>query len=125
MKKLATRILMVLAVSLMATTAIFAEDKGKEVTFFRDMTVNGTTVKKGNYKVVYNEQSNEISIMKGKTVVAKAPAHAESRASKANETEIKATPKDQGSILRSVTFAGDSRTIVINEDSNQTATPSN
>ena len=49
----------------------------KKVKFRRDVTVGGTLVKAGTYKVVFDDQTGELSIVKGDRTVAKAPARLE------------------------------------------------
>jgi len=125
MKNYVKQILATFALCVLMGTMAFADEKGKDVTFFGDITVNGTVVKKGNYKVVYNEKAEEMTIFKGKSVVAKAPARVENRSAKASETELKVTSKDNSKVLRSITFAGDTQTIILNEGATQAVTPSN
>jgi hypothetical protein len=54
-----------------------AKSTEREVTFTKNLTVNGTLVKKGTYKVEFNEETNELTIKKGKKVVATAQARLE------------------------------------------------
>ena len=77
MKRIVNR--MVGFVLIAALTGVVALAKGteREVTFTKDVTVNGTLVKKGIYKVAFNEETNELSIKKGKKVVATAQARLE------------------------------------------------
>jgi hypothetical protein len=123
MKNYVRQILATFALFVLMGTMTFADEKGKDVTFFGDITVNGTVVKKGNYKVMYNEQAEEMTIMKGKTVIAKAPARVENRSAKAAETELKVTSKDNNKVLRSITFAGGTQTIILNEGATQAVSP--
>ena len=77
MKSIVNR--MVVFVLVGALTAVVALAKGieREVTFNKSLTVNGTLVKKGTYKVEFNEETNELTIKKGKKVVATAQARLE------------------------------------------------
>jgi hypothetical protein len=123
MKNFVGRVLAIFAISVLMGGLVFADEKGKDITFFGDITVNGTLVKKGNYKVVFNEQAEEMTILKGKTVVAKAPARLENRSAKSAETELKVTNKDSNKVLRSITFAGETQTIILNEGATQAVSP--
>jgi hypothetical protein len=123
MKNYVRQILATFALFVLMGTMTFADEKGKDVTFFGDITVNGTVVKKGDYKVVFNEQAEEMTILKGKTVIAKAPARVENRNAKAAETELKVTNKDNSKVLRSITFAGGTQTIILNEGATQAVSP--
>jgi hypothetical protein len=87
------------------------------VTFVDDVTVNGTVVKKGTYKVMFDDQSGELTIAKDKNTVAKTKARAEKRENKASRTEVNSSQKDNVQHLRSITFGGDNRLIVIGDGS--------
>ena len=50
--------------------AALAETITKEVTFLRPVTVNGTLLKAGTYKAVFDDQTGELTISRGKKVVA-------------------------------------------------------
>jgi hypothetical protein len=88
MKKFATNFVMALALSATMSVMIFAGEKKDTVNLSRDTTVNGTVVKKGQYKVTVDEQSGELTIWQGKNAVAKATAHAENRTDKASRTSL-------------------------------------
>jgi hypothetical protein len=77
MKRIVNRIVLLLVVG--ALTGVFALAKTieKEVTFQRSLTVNGTLVKKGTYKVAFNEETGELTIRKGGKILATAPARIE------------------------------------------------
>jgi len=71
------RLAMLVLVGVVTSSAVFAETIKKEITFTRPVVVNGTEVKKGSYVVVFDDQANELSITKGRKVIAKAPARLE------------------------------------------------
>jgi hypothetical protein len=54
-----------------------AKTTKKEVIFTEAVTVDGTLVKKGTYKVTFNDETGELVIKKGSKVVAKAQARLE------------------------------------------------
>lgn len=54
-----------------------AKENKKQVTFDDPVTVNGTLVKAGSYNVVFDDATGQLSIFKGKKVLATAPAQLE------------------------------------------------
>ena len=67
---------LVLGLALMLASSAFAATQAK-LQIDHPVTVNGTTLKAGEYKVQWegNGPNVELSILQGKNVVAKAPAH--------------------------------------------------
>ena len=74
MIKLVNQLAVVILVGAIASSVASAEVIKKEVTFSQPVVVNGTLVKKGTYDAVFDDQTNELSIVKGRKVVARAPA---------------------------------------------------
>jgi len=66
----------ILGLALLLATSAFAANKGS-LTVQEPITVNGTQLKPGDYKVQWdgNGPSVELSITQGKKVIAKVPAH--------------------------------------------------
>ena len=77
MKSIVNRVLVLLVTVCLTGVLAFAKTIEKEVTFGQSLTVNGTLVKKGTYKVAFNEETGELTIRKGKKVVATAQARLE------------------------------------------------
>ena len=79
MKSFANRIVALLATVTLTGVLAFGQTKTieKEVTLRRSVTVNGTLVKKGTYKVAFNEETSELTFRKGRNVVATAQARLE------------------------------------------------
>jgi hypothetical protein len=123
MKKIVNRIILALVVLSMAGAMAFAKEKSEKVTFSRDMVVNGTVVKKGTYRVKYDDQAKELSIWDGKTAVVKSTVRLETAKSKTSSTKVIYIEKDNSNVLNSITFAGSAEAMVINEGGNQTASP--
>jgi hypothetical protein len=67
---------MILGLALLLASSAFAATKGS-LQLSNPVTVNGTQLKAGDYKVEWDGAGPnvEISILKGKNVVAKVPAH--------------------------------------------------
>lgn len=71
-----------LLVTLSGATA-FGSTRKSNITFSTDTKVNGMLVKKGEYGVVFDDQSGELSIFKGAKLIAKTSARIEKRDQKA------------------------------------------
>jgi hypothetical protein len=77
MKHLFNRAVILLAISAMTSITALAMTTNRQVTFGRDVTVNGAPVKAGTYKATFDDQTGEFKILSGKKVVAKAMARLE------------------------------------------------
>lgn len=76
MKRLEKIALTLVLCALLAPAAL-AATKTWEITFDKDTKVGETLVKKGNYKVKFDEANNELTILDGKKVIAKSAARFE------------------------------------------------
>jgi hypothetical protein len=66
---------LVLGLAVLLASSAFASDKGK-LQIYNPVTVNGTTLKAGDYKLEWTGTGAvELSILQGKKVLAKVPAH--------------------------------------------------
>ena len=72
----------------LAGTAALGKTRSKDVEFQKAVTVNGTVVKAGSYKVKFDEMANELSILKNDKVVVKTAARAEQRMNKVRGTQL-------------------------------------
>jgi hypothetical protein len=79
MVKLVDRLVVMVLVGAIASGVALAKEFKKQVTFTDPVVVNGTLIRKGTYEAVFNDQTNELSIVKGGKVVARAPAQLEKR----------------------------------------------
>jgi hypothetical protein len=77
MKNMVNRIVVLLVITVLTGVAALAKTTEKKVTFRDSVTVNGTLVKKGTYKVAFNDETGELTIKKGGEVVATASARLE------------------------------------------------
>jgi hypothetical protein len=77
MIKLLNRAVLLLVLCAATSVTVSANTITRKVTFKRDVTVNGTAVKAGTYKAVFDDKTGELSIIKGTATVAKAPARIE------------------------------------------------
>jgi hypothetical protein len=112
MKSVINRI--VLGLVLVAVTGLvsFAKEK-HSITLPTDIKVNGTEVKRGDYDLVFDEQSGELAIMKGKKIVAKTTARVEKRSSKARTTEINTRGEGAAAELIGITLSGKDESFVV------------
>jgi len=123
MKKFVSRIILALVVCALSTTAAFAKTRSSTVTFGLDFTVGDTFVKKGTYKLVFNDQTKELSVIaKDKTVVAKTIAHLENRKGPASAIEVNLVQRGANQALVSVAFADDNQLIVLDASGAQSST---
>src|SRR6185295_12836716 len=74
MSKVVNRLIVFVLIGVVASGVALAKNTRKEVTFLQPIWVNGALVKKGTYDVVFNDQTNELTVVKGREVVARASA---------------------------------------------------
>ena len=115
MKKITTRIMIALALCALMSALALAKGKSEMVTIPQDVVINGTLVKRGDYKLKFDEQTGELLLLKGKKVVARTTARLEKRDDKAQRTEFTTLQEGEARILRSITFRGDRESLVIHE----------
>jgi hypothetical protein len=98
--------MIVLSFALLLSTSLFAASSGS-MNLTQPVQLNGTQLKPGNYKVAWEGTGPEVtvSVMKGKEVVAKAPAHLKELAKKfpSNATLLQRN-SDGSSTLNGIRF---------------------
>ena len=77
MKHLFSRAAILLVVGAMTSITALAMTTNRQVTFSKDVTVNGAPVKAGTYKATFDDQTGEFKLLRGKKVVANATARLE------------------------------------------------
>jgi len=115
MKFFINRVIVALVLVALAGTAAFAKTKRTTITLDMDTKVNGTVVKRGTYDVVFDDQTNELAIVKGNKVLVKAAARLEMRDRKANANEVHTRTVDMGTELIGVAFSGSDQNVVVNQ----------
>jgi hypothetical protein len=120
MKRYISRTVALLIVCALAGLTAFADSKSDRINFDEDFQLNGTVIKKGTYKVSFDEPTGELSIKKNEKLIAKTAAHAEPAASKAERTMFSMATENGAKVLRSVTYSGDNRVIVVGAGSTTT-----
>jgi hypothetical protein len=123
MRKIVNRLMMILALCALASALAVAKGKSEDVTLPQDVVINGTLVKKGEYKLRFDEETGELLFLKGKKVVARANARLEKREKSAQRTEFGMIQQGDAKALRSIAFRGERETIVMHEKGGSTETP--
>ena len=115
MGRYVSRALAILIITALAGLTAFANNKSDHITFGDSFQFGGTTVKKGTYRVDFDETAGELVIKNGSKVVARAKAHAEALPQESGYTTFSMATENGAQVLRSVTYSGDKRTIVVGE----------
>jgi hypothetical protein len=116
MIKLVNQLVVMILVGAIASGVALAKVIKKEVTFAQPVVVNGTLVKSGTYNAVFDDQTNELSIVKGRKVVARAPAQLEKRLVRDNGVYVTrdTTGDPTAAVLMNVTLNESTRATIIN-----------
>ena len=115
-------VIAVVVCALMSISSV-AKERTETLNLTQDVTINGTLVKKGQYKLKFDEQTGELLIMKGKKVVAKTTAKMEARTDKADRTEVNTVTNGTQNELRGISFRGESQRIVVSQASAPVSAP--
>ena len=123
MKKNVTRIVLAFMLCAMTGVVAFAKEKSRVVSFGSDFVVGSTQVKAGTYRVSFDDQTNQLSILdrKTKAVIAKATAHLEKRDGSSNAIDMRWATKDNAQVLIGLSFPGESQNIIVSETGTQVA----
>jgi hypothetical protein len=113
MKTILNRIALALLITSLAGIAAFAKGKKETVNFPTDIKVNGTVVSSGTYEVKFDESTNELSIVKGSKVIAKATTSTAKRDRKAKSFEVRTSGSGAETQLTSVAFSGSDQNLVL------------
>jgi hypothetical protein len=87
MKNIFGRLAIIVAMGSLLSLSVFAKTTKKEVSFANDVTVSGTLVKSGTYTAVFDDATNQLSIMKGNKSIATSSATLE-KIEKGGNTEV-------------------------------------
>lgn len=113
MSRALSRSVIILVLSIMTSSVVLADTIKREVTFSRNVVVNGTEVKKGTYDAIFDDQSNEVIIKKGKKVIVKAPAQLEKLQGKG--TYLLARDEGDVRVITAIAFKNNQATILNTE----------
>ena len=109
------RLMMSLALCALLSTTGYANGKSETLTLPQDVMVGGTLVKKGDYKLKFDEKTGELLLLKGKKVVARTNARLEKREREASRTEFGMVQQGEAKQLRSITFRGERESLMMHE----------
>ena len=113
MKSILNRIAIALLVTSLASVAAFAKTKTETIKFRTNIKVNGTLVNKGVYDLKFDDQTNEVAIVKNNKVIARAPVTVEKREHKSRDFSFKWVGEGNDAELIGVTFAGADHDVVV------------
>ncbi len=114
MKSILNRIAVALVITSLASVMVLGKARKEKVTFDRNIKVNGTLVNKGVYDLKFDEKTEELSIMKGSKVIARAKTTGRKRDGKARRFELRSASSGDETELTSVTFDGMDHDLLIN-----------
>jgi hypothetical protein len=116
MKKLVNQLVGMVLVGAITGGVVFAKETKKKVTFSEPIAVNGTLIKKGTYDAVFDDQTNELSIMKDRKVVARAPAQLEKRDQRVHADYVFRQKEGDATnaVLLSVTLKDNNEATIVN-----------
>ena len=114
MKHLFNRAVILLVVGAMTSITALATTTNRQVTFSRDVTVNGAPVKAGTYKATFNDQTGEFKLLRGKTVVANATARLE-KLTGTYRSGYSLTAKGESYALASIDMNSTNQAVIIND----------
>ena len=98
-----------------ASVTAFGNTRKSNVALSADTKVNGTLVKKGQYEIVFDDQSGELSISKGTKLITKTMAKLEKRDQKARGTQVSTILEGMDQKLVSITFNGSNENLVVGQ----------
>lgn len=112
---------LLLCLSLVGTALANEKNMKKTLTLTEDVKVNNTLIKKGEYRVMFNAKTEEVTLSQDGDVVFTGKATVETRPEKARYNSASFKSTDNGKVLNAFTFAGDRRAIVLSDATNTTA----
>lgn len=119
-KKTATLLTTALLFCMLAGAAALAKSKSHTLTFTQNISVNGTTVKAGDYQAKFDAQSGELTLLDDNNhVVVTAKAHENALSKKADGTRYELKSGGASSMLAQVTFSGDRYAIMLDDTGRQ------
>jgi hypothetical protein len=106
-------ILNALLIVILVSVPTFAKVQKAKITLKADTKVGDVVVKKGTYEVRFDDQSNELSILKGRKIIAKSGVQLEPLSSKYPDSAHIVNEVNNEAVLTGVIFAGTSQTVVL------------
>ncbi|HEU4509162.1 MAG TPA: hypothetical protein VFR78_13025 [Pyrinomonadaceae bacterium] len=117
MKSILNRVVVMLVVGALTGVLALGKTIEKKVTFIQSLEVNGTLVKKGTYKVSFNDETGELTIRKGDKVIATAQARLEKTNDRYNfYSHAPAADPSKAPVLVSVSFKDGDLAKIVSSD---------
>jgi len=116
MRKTASKLVLVILTAVITSGVAVAKELKRRVTFSKPVVVNNTVVKPGTYDAVFDDQTNQLSIVKDGKVVARSAASIEKREQRDSVSYI--TREEEGQtgrlVLVSVVLKDNSQAKIVN-----------
>jgi len=109
-------VLTICIVSGLVAIADTEKTRNVSITIPEKVTIKGTVLKPGTYKVRFDEQSGELTVKKDGKEVAKTAARLEKRTEKARQTAVVTQVKGDTKELVSIAIGGEDENIVLSQD---------
>jgi hypothetical protein len=114
------RSVVLLLIGVVTSSLAFAQTIKKRITFSAPVVVNGTVVKKGTYDAVFDDQANELRIVKDRKVIAKAPARLEKR-DLPGQAVFVSREEGGANVLVTIALKGNNQATIVNGESKSTS----
>jgi len=115
MKFIVNRVIVAFLLVALAGAAAFGKSKRATVSFDVDTRVNGTLLKSGTYEVVFDEQTGELSILKGSKVLVKTAARLAMRDGKGRTQEIHTVMEGEKTAFVGIAFSGSDQKVLVTQ----------
>lgn len=117
MKQMLSYFALAFLVTTLTVTTSLAQGKNRNigVTLSENMLVGETVVEKGDYRLKFNAETNEVQLLRDGDVVKIIKAHVIEETAKAPYTSLTTKVGDKGKQLVSVRLEGDRRTLLLAE----------
>ena len=120
MRRWSSLVVLTLLVVAMTGVAALGKSKRQTVTFPSNVKVNGTLIKQGTYDLKFDEETNELSVLKNGKILVKTTARVEKRDGRGKGVEIRTMGSGDDTQLIAVAFGGSSDKFVVNQSGGQT-----
>src|ERR1044071_5145247 len=113
MKHLFSRAAILLVVGAVTSISALAMTTSRQVTFSKEVTLNGSPVKAGTYKATFDDQTGEFKLLRGKKVVGNATARLE-KVTGPFRGAYALTPDGESHALVSINMNSTNQAVIVN-----------
>lgn len=113
MKSVINRVILSFVLVTLAGAVAFAKTRKTAVTLTSDVKVSDKVVKKGTYDIAYDDQTGELSILKGHKVIVRTSTRVEKLDRKVPSTAVRTILEGMDQRLVSFSFAGSDQSLVV------------